>query len=470
MLNVQNYSHYHKSNKKLYIGDLEGVSFYYLSGCNAAIKSITEKFLYIQIEKKYIDYITEKTKVSLDQILDRYKIFGFIYEYIEIKKQDRTYYIFELSLDNFKTRHTRYYGFCMIRHLYYYQNLLISYLNFSNNLKEKNHIFLLSYLQQIYNVPNTFITWGNYIRAKSFSDLLSIFNTMGNYPRVEYNTILTQDSNKIITLKDIAIYKLKINKIEKIYDELQNNVYILVSKNIKIHDKNCVKTDFFDDLYNDIYIIKNIDLVEDLKKYGLNAKPYTLHGNGYYISVPILQPTNTVTNIFTGEFFYTVNYRDASYFSSYAAPKSIIAHVNMKIVRKDPDIDIVLNSINNQKTINTKLRKQKLIDSVAVTCKKTNLTGKIKLCFGKDLIYISNLSNNPFSQVEIKNVPNDVIEYCKNIWKATTLDIGNIIYDCDLNTVVDIDLSQITSLRGAYLIKSEIKKLIKEKGGIFPIE
>ena len=356
----------------------------------------------------------------------------------------------------------------MIRHFYYYQNFLISYLNLSNNLKEKNHIFLLSYLQQIYNVPNTFITWGNYTVSKSFSELLTLFNKTGNYPKIDYNVTLLSDSMKIVSLRDVAFYKLLVNKAEKEYNNIKNNVYIVVPSHIKIDNENCVKIDTADSIFNNYYLIKNAEFIENIKQYGVDTQIYSLYKDNNYFNVPILCPLNRINSIFTGCYFYSSN-NEYTHFSYNVEEKNTIAHVNMKIVRKEPDINIILNPMVKQKMINTKLRKQKLIDSVAVTCKKSKLQGKIKLCFGKDLIYVSNLNNSPYDIIDISNIPDDIIEYCKNVWKATTLDLGNIIYHCELNKVVDIDLSHNTNATKKNLIISEIKKLIKEKGGLFPI-
>jgi len=105
-------------------------------GCNQAIKSYDESRLFIIIPNEKINNVCLRIRKTLNEIIDEFSLFGFSYTIHNpsIEKpyefcDGYTYYLSNSTI--FEINHTdqkeRYYAFCMIRHLYYYQNILINY-------------------------------------------------------------------------------------------------------------------------------------------------------------------------------------------------------------------------------------------------------------------------------------------------------------------------------------------------------
>lgn len=476
MLNVQNYSYYRTSDIKLSKEELNKNGFIYVGGCNAIIKSIRNNFLYIAIEKRNIDYIVKESKLSLDEILNKYKLFTFEYNYeTDVILTGESFYVFELSLKNFNNNQQRYYGFCMIRHLYYYQNFLINYLKISSNLKEKNHIKVLSFLQGSYGVPHTFIPFNNYTNYTSFNELLKIFVKQGNFIKNEYNTIgdSSLGNKKRITLKDVARNTLKLKELDIYAKSIKDNIYISLDSRINISEEDFIEVDDFRGSFNrKYYLIKNQSIINKLKNLGIKTTLTNMHLSVGYFSITLLYPEYPYSSIIIGDYFYSIKTAQRTNFRFYNQNYNnykgkLIASVNGRFIRKNDESDIILNPLVNQKNVNTKLRRQKIIDSVPVTCKAINHKQKfINLWFSDKFLFACVLNDYSDEKYEL---PEDIIKYCKQIWDRSKLDIGYIVYDTQNNIVVDISVAFNVTYKMSLYLKNEIKRLIQNKGGVFPI-
>lgn len=243
-LNVCNYSQYVASTTKR-----DDVSDHIRQhhGCNAFIRRTTEEYLYIIIPSELItevlDEINKKnnTTYTLEDIINAFREMGFHYNYKLVEKKTTFlgitydgYYVFELS--KYSNKVTRYYAFCMIRHFYYYQNVLIDYMKFYPQYKNDTEKIISLYLASIHCV-NTFM--GTLCtEADTFKDVLSRFK-YHNYPieriqlvgkKFEYQSIL-----------DIAEVYNSIKSNVTVSDTLRSIVFdtskLLLSNNKKLLSK-----------------------------------------------------------------------------------------------------------------------------------------------------------------------------------------------------------------------------------------
>lgn len=123
-------------------------------GCNQAIKEIDEDRLFILIPNRIVESTCKLVNKTLDEIFEEFSIFGFSYTVHKIES-DREYHfsdggIYTLGQStiieiNHTDKKTRYYAFCMIRHLYYYQEVLRNYFScYNKDDNEKLKVLKLS--------------------------------------------------------------------------------------------------------------------------------------------------------------------------------------------------------------------------------------------------------------------------------------------------------------------------------------
>lgn len=135
--NVNNYSKYYLSHDDISLDSV--INFKERQGCNGFIRNSTVKYIYIVIPKKEVDYTLKvandinETSYTFEDVLDIFKEMGFNYQYKLINESInfrdlfyKNYYLIKISIEDCNQK--RYYAFCMVRHFYYEQELLIRYL------------------------------------------------------------------------------------------------------------------------------------------------------------------------------------------------------------------------------------------------------------------------------------------------------------------------------------------------------
>lgn len=179
-----------------------------IAGCNQAIKEISEDRLFIIIPDSFVENICKLVKRTLDEILNEFSIFSFSYT-VHRTESNRNYNFSDEGVYNLKDstiieinhtdRKIRYYAFCMIRHLYYYQEVLENYFScYNKDDSEKLKVLKLSasvhkvsdsihtYIPPKINVPvncadilSYFIEYGGNSTAKYSCGLYNNFSTFG---------------------------------------------------------------------------------------------------------------------------------------------------------------------------------------------------------------------------------------------------------------------------------------------------
>lgn len=150
-----------------------------VNGCSQFVRGLSNKHLYVIIPNSFIKDTLEHTSYSFDDYIQELLNLKIKVEVITTSLS-KSYYlfnitenlkdstIFHLSLDNYKRKDLseqaveRYYNFCMIRHLYYYQKIIIDYLNFlttnsDKEVTESDKICILGLLTTIAGYPHSWV-------------------------------------------------------------------------------------------------------------------------------------------------------------------------------------------------------------------------------------------------------------------------------------------------------------------------
>lgn len=125
----------------------------FINGCSQAVRAMTEKHLYVVIPNSFITDTLAYTKYSFEEYVEellnlksKVKVLTTTlsksYTLFNTTENLKDSTIFHLNLDDYKSTEQdnaleRYYNFCMIRHLYYHQKVLVDYLNFLTANKDK---------------------------------------------------------------------------------------------------------------------------------------------------------------------------------------------------------------------------------------------------------------------------------------------------------------------------------------------
>lgn len=191
MANTQNYSAHIASDSK--IDFTEDVTITSLSGCNQAIRGYNQEYLYIIIPNVYIDDFMVDSGITLERYMEELKIFnvkskiitteknilyGFITDNYSLK--DST--IFELALSDYdSSARLRYFAFCLIRHLYYYQPTMLEYFKYADLYSEESDkIKLLSECIKRYCQGYTYLIGGINVKT-SIKEINNILIKYGNH-------------------------------------------------------------------------------------------------------------------------------------------------------------------------------------------------------------------------------------------------------------------------------------------------
>ncbi len=190
LININNYSLCNLSETSYDINN-QTVRLENRHGCNGFVRSSRKKYLYLAIPKKHIENVLKTVKeqsnndYSLDDVLEIFKEMSFNYDYTyndgNITFMDESYKGFYLfKIENSINQYHRYYAFCMIRHFYYGENILINYLNSYKELpSELDKIIALSIFNRFTSVYS-FV--GNILpldKEINFKELLSLYYIMG---------------------------------------------------------------------------------------------------------------------------------------------------------------------------------------------------------------------------------------------------------------------------------------------------
>lgn len=279
VVNTSNYSKSNLSKLNTVLPLNSNLKCISISGCNQIIKKSNYSNLYIEIPKKIIDNfinylnpLVPNINYTLDKILDIFGEMTFYYDYNFIDsditfmgKTYKGYYLFHIKniSDTKNNNKHRYYAFCMIRHFYYYQEVLLNYLKFYPYLKtDLEKILVLSLLGKtagytfvgssipkdinltfktllniyyIYNNNNNIIsitpniTLRNKNWYKSFQEVIKFIKL----PLKTQHLYLNKDNNSIVY--DDYLYTLK-----KLEDPLKNIISIKDSSDHFIINNNCI--------------------------------------------------------------------------------------------------------------------------------------------------------------------------------------------------------------------------------------
>lgn len=248
-ININNYSKCLLSNDKMPLNDASLLAD--RSGCNGFIRSSSAKYLYIAIPKSSVDnvlnYVYENTniKYTLDDVLSIFTEMTFNYTYNFVDTQinflDNTYngyYIFEI--ENVTNKLHRYYAFCMLRHFYYAQDILTTYLGIYNKLEtEWDKIIALSLctsFQQQYSfighciplINNLTFQAIHEIYCKNSGNTNSLGVVCSNIKSINISTIISNiDIIKNIILNNVDHIKsliIETNPLLKHYQTIDNDI------------------------------------------------------------------------------------------------------------------------------------------------------------------------------------------------------------------------------------------------------
>lgn len=248
-ININNYSKCFLSDNKLSLND--AIPLAHRSGCNGFIKSSSAKYIYIAIPEDSINnvlnYVYENTsiKYTLDDVLSIFTemTFNYTYNFIDgdidfLNNLYKGYYIFEI--ENITNKLHRYYAFCMLRHFYYAQDILTTYLSIYNKLEtEWDKIIALSLctsFQSQYSFIGAHIPL---INSLTFQDIHRIYlndydnNTCSgvlcsNITNINVSTIISNINmikntilNNVDNIKSLII---ETNPILEKYQTIHNNI------------------------------------------------------------------------------------------------------------------------------------------------------------------------------------------------------------------------------------------------------
>lgn len=141
------------------------------SGCNGFVRTMTNSSFRMKLNKSNTDYLLEGIGISIQEYIEcmnkLLKINIILETKEDIKKNTNKnfddYYIFRLDLKNYKNSIHRYYAFCIIRHLYYYENVIIDFFKYKTDDDNYNLTLLscagtkyggYSFFNKIYNFNN----------------------------------------------------------------------------------------------------------------------------------------------------------------------------------------------------------------------------------------------------------------------------------------------------------------------------
>jgi glutathione synthase/RimK-type ligase-like ATP-grasp enzyme len=191
MANTLNFSAHVASDSKLDFSRY--INIISLSGCNQVIRGYNNRYLYIIIPNEYINEFTVDSGITLEQYMEELKIFG-VKSNIITTENTQTYNfivssyflndstIFELDINDYdNSARLRYFAFCLIRHLYYFQPTMLEYFkNVESYTEESDKIKLLSETTKRYCKGYTYLI-GTMNTSTSIKSIQNIVIKYGNH-------------------------------------------------------------------------------------------------------------------------------------------------------------------------------------------------------------------------------------------------------------------------------------------------
>lgn len=398
-INVTNYSLYKSTCRQ---EEEIGKNFTHHDGCNAFVRRISEDFLYFIVPEKLINETIEEinrkctSSYTLDMIIGVFNEMNFHYDYKLIEKpvifQDRTYsnyYVFTLT--GYSNRIIRYYAFCMIRHFYYYQDILIDYMVLYEQCKTELEKIVSLYISSK-GCPNVFM--GSLpATVTTFKEVLVLFNHHNNVPASIYVSSLVSSYDSIRKLAStLSTYSNNVVlSVNLCY--FKKSFYEIISKNI--FPKKFAR--FMDKRYSSY---DHSDFVTSIPVLDISTKRKVI------ISPIKLNIKKSSINS------YNILYPDTEY------------SINMEVISRKE------NCLNNYKAINN-LKKTKVLD---VLCKQSkdmleNYNTHYLFFSNRGLFlhqvqkegYIMDSNFEGFKDYELKE---SMIKHFHDIFSRSGLDIG----------------------------------------------
>lgn len=184
-----------------------------LPNCNQAIRFYLQRYLYIIIPNKYIKNFEEHSGSTLERLIEELGVLMFPTKVFKIDSDIKYSFlqnsytisnstIFELDCNDYLDHSTRlrYFAFCMIRHLYYYERLLIEYMrNIDKVDSVEKKIKLLSACSHLHCTGYTFLR-RNMNKPVSIEKLHNILLTHSNNSLSVYSCNYIKRSSDVMQL------------------------------------------------------------------------------------------------------------------------------------------------------------------------------------------------------------------------------------------------------------------------------
>jgi hypothetical protein len=342
LINTKNYSAFLNSNSEgsSISNIVSNNSINIIDGCNEALRNNNYSRLIFLIPNIYIENVCNTVNRSLTEILDEFRLFTFNYivhtskshaEYIFVdgeshKVSEST--LFELNINHYindKINYSysermkyRYYGFCLLRHFYYYQNVLDQYYKMYDendsiahkmiklsvsvhkcDINYNMHTFIPRYFNDlkadIKNVLSTYCSNNNSGIKYRFVKNVDLFEPDYNSYISNYNNYLRGLNDNFILVSNFEFSSLPEEiRNTKLNSYLVRNIYFtgISHDYYNILNINDDQLQFFDKnnelIYNMRDIIEVRDLDEDTLVYNLKTENNT-YNTIYYIKDKIFK-------------------------------------------------------------------------------------------------------------------------------------------------------------------------------------
>lgn len=509
LININNYSLSRLTDEDLDMNSKLGLRQH--SGCNGFVKNNTSKYLYLAIPKVKVDevlkevYNNTKIEYTLDNVINLFKEMGFDYEYIfkdeETIFQDGTYkgyYLFKIEK---KSNHiVRYYAFCMVRHFYYAQDILITYLSLYHKLNtDLEKIIVLSIIARFQSQYSFVYNKIPLINNLTFKILLSEYikyrhnNTPEGISSNATDFSLECVYNNMLIIKNMYIANVENYSIFNTNDEEKTLFKDYIINNLKIEDTEFYNLNidfkYLDKLRNGYHKVYSIpggyihaNTIRANEKILIPKKPIKLNINkkSLFTRKLILEPItpkivinvdkitkdnydckvlNTkqvITNLKNRKNLFSL----CSQTENYDFPFKLVRSIKTK-----NDSEIVINNSDELESFKSSENIKKYIKQPYLKNIK-----KHYLFFTKDELFLyqvkleDSIIDNSCSNITNYMLPHssEVVSRCHELFKNSGLDIGVVVLDVDLNanTYAINDITSFVS-NGAYASSMYINQIDK---------
>lgn len=346
-INTGNFTIYFSSNVPVEPSTLVKKSLERSSNCQGWIKTYSNRYLYVYIDKNVLSEFLYAIGKTLDEYL--LDISGFIYNNniipyynynttsnldIDSTWKSSSSVIFEFDLELYNNHpKLRYYAYCLIRHIYYYQDVMTRYYYFINNTDEEltlatkvKLLSLSSSYASCHSLYQTVVT-----KLTDNNSLLTRF--------CEYGNATTSDSRYTIYRTGTSVGNEQLLKevvgLDELLEKYTNTQYYIA--NVKID---------------------NIPFIKDR--------------NGYYMyeKAAIGEKYNIVRKV-TNSFSVSPPLNDAFYLYNYTGYYITKSNLVKKVVPKSITVDIKSRHPSHKIFRNTLLSSKKVLIRLGSTTTST---------------------------------------------------------------------------------------------------